>query len=952
MHKHMNINLKTSALRQIVKRSGSGSGSGLGLGVKRSALGLIVSCVLLLTLAPAALANFGVSTFDGLISDANGDAATQAGSHPFEVTSVFSFNRVTDSNGLVIPDGGNPKDAEISLPPGIIGDPNTTPTCTSEQLILATCPDSNAVGTVDLTINYFLSTAPSVVTLPVYNMVPPPGKPGEYGFIFFGFQPTYISAKIRTGEDYGLTVTMKNLAQGLNLLAVKLNLWGVPADPSHDSERGNCAGTTGQSCPSTAPARPFITLPTSCPGPLPATLRVNSWQNPDTFQTYSFLNHNRAGVPVGAVGCDQLNFSPKLTVLADNNTAGAPNGLSLDLGVPQNGLPTQLAEAHPKQAALVLPPGMGLSPSGLAGLQGCPQEQFGYTNAQLPNCPDASKVGLIQIDSPLFTTPMTGAAYLAQPGANPFHAPLVLYGYAIGPTGVLEKFAGPIIPNQTTGQLTIAFDNLVQLPFYDFKMKLFGGPHGLLANPPTCGLYPVVSQVTAWSGAVATPFSGFPVNAGCSNLHSFAPSFAAGTTNNQAGASTPFTMTLSRTDQDQNLGALSVQTPPGLLGLPGPVPLCAADRAAQGTCDPSSLIGHATLGAGPGPSPLYSSGQVFLTGPYKGAPFGLSIVVPLQTSTFNLGGVVVRAAVSVDPHTSGLTIATDPLPQMVSGVPLQLKTVNLTLDRTSVMLNPTNCTPLTISGVAFGAQGASAPVSSRFQASNCALLPFKPTLAATIGGSHKNGASLRTDVLNAAGSANLQTLKLVLPKQLSPRAATLHHACPQATFAANPAACPAASVVGTGTTNTPVLPVPISGPAYLVAHGSGTPDLDVVLQGYGVTLVLNGSMSIKRAITTVAFNSIPDVPTSKFELSLAAGSHSLLAMNTSLCNTLVTVQAALKGQNNAQLKTAPKAHVLGCPKAKQKSKTVKKRKAPAKSRAPAKSKAAGRHRAAKSANKL
>ena len=897
--------------------------------LRKSALSLIVAGVALLVLAPSAFAGFGISSFDGLLMDANGDAATQAGSHPYQITSAFSFNRVTDSNNLIIPDGGNPKDANIILPPGLIGDPNTTPTCVSDQLVQGTCPDSNAVGTVDLTLNYFLNTVPSVTTLPVYNMQPPPGVPGEYAFYFFGFQPTYISAKIRTGGDYGLTVTMHNLPQGINLLGVKLTLWGVPADPSHDSQRGSCAGSSGQSCPSTAAARPFLTLPTSCPGPLPATLQVDSWQNPGDFKTASFLNHNRAGVPVGAVGCDQLDFSPKLTVLPDNTTAGSPDGLSLDLGVPQNGLPTQLAEAHPKRAVLVLPQGMALSPSGLQGLQGCSPQQFGYTDASMPSCPDASKVGLVEIDSPLFTTPLLGAAYLAQQGNNPFNAPLVMYAYALGPTGVLEKFAGPIIPNQTTGQVAIAFDNLVQLPFYDFKLKLFGGAHALLSNPPSCGLYPVIAQMAAWSGATATPFSGFPINSGCSNLQSFAPSFTAGTVNNQAGASTPFTMTLSRTDQDQNLGSLSVQTPPGLLGLPGPVPLCPEPQASQGSCPQASLIGHATLGAGAGPSPLYTSGDVYLTGPYKGAPFGMSIVVPLQAGALNLGGVVVRAAVSVDPHTSGLTISTDPLPQMVSGVPLQLKTLNVSLDQANVMLNPTNCTPLSINASATSTQGSTVALSSRYQAANCGLLPFHPSLAASIGVARSASASLRTDLRNAPGSANLQALQMTLPKQLAPRASTLRKACPAATFDANPAGCGSGSVVGQGTVNTPVLPVPISGPAYLVVHGKGTPDLDVVLQGYGVKLILAGTMAIKHGQTTVSFPSLPDVPTPTFELNLSkTGSGSLLSIASSICATTVKLAGALAGQNGAQGKSTIKAHVTGCAKpaktrARSKSKTTK-----------------------------
>jgi hypothetical protein len=885
----------------------------------RSALGIAITAALTLALASPAMADFGISHFDGLISDQTGQAQTQAGSHPYQVTSTFTFNQQTDSNGGVTSDGGTPKDVFINLPGGLIGDPLTTPQCPTQQLLASTCPDSDAIGKISLTLGLGANIGPAQLTQPVYNMVPRPGVPGEYGFLLYGFTPVYITGGIRTGGDYGLTVAMTNISQTLNLLGATLTLWGVPADPSHDAERGNCLVNGTGTCPSTANSRPFLTLPTSCPGPLPATLRTDSWQNPGDFKTASVLNHNTAGVPVGATGCGNLDFSPSLTVLPDNLTANTPDGLSFDLHLPQNGVPNQLVEAQLKKVALQLPRGLALSPSGFNGLQGCSQAQFGYTDPSLPSCPDASKIGIVEVDTPLFTTPMQGWAYLAQPTANPFGAPLVLYGYALGPTGVLEKFAGPIGVDPVTGQVTLLIDNAPQLPFSDFKLHFFGGAHGLLVNPPTCGLFGVGAHVDSWAGVnPATVLSGFPITSGCSSSPPFAPSFSAGTTNNQAGASTPFTMTLARTDQDQNLGALSVQTPPGLLGLPGPVPLCPEPQASQGSCDQSSLIGHATLASGVGPSPLYTGGQVFLTGPYKGAPFGMSIVVPLQGGALNLGVVVVRAAVSVDPHTTSLTITTDPLPQIFSGIPLQLKLLNLTLDQANVMLNPTNCSPLSINATASGVQGATAALSTRFQAANCASLPFSPKVAASIGVSRQSAATLRTDVLNAKGSANLAAMKVTLPKQLAPRTTTLHKACPQPTFDANPAACAAASVVGQGTVSTPVLPVPISGPAYVVARGKNAVDLDLVLQGYGVKLVLTGSLAVKKSGSTVTFAALPDVPTPAFELNLSkTGSGSLLAAVANICTTntkSVVASAALGGQNGAQLKGSIKPRVTGCAK--------------------------------------
>ncbi|HST55880.1 MAG TPA: hypothetical protein VLJ42_08305 [Solirubrobacteraceae bacterium] len=880
----------------------------------------------LLALAPAALAfpahaDFGIAGFDGIVLDQNGIATTQAGSHPYVVTTHFELN--TEA----FPGGGsgssselpaeNAKDIYIELSPGLIGDPNTTPLCSQQQLLGDGCPPSDAVGT----INFTLSLGGSAYTqgAVVYNMVRAPGVPGSYGIRLPGLpSPIYINAGIRTGGDYGLTVKMENIPSSVGLIGADLALWGVPADPSHDAERGG---------PSTATSRPFLTLPTSCIGPVVSTLRTDSWQHPGDFKVATFVTHNNAGVPVGASGCNFVDFSPGFGVVPDSTTADAPDGFSVGVGIPQNGIPNQLVEADLKKVELTLPQGVALSPAGLAGLQGCPRAQFGYDSPALPTCPDASKVANVQIDTPLFLTPMFGAAYLAQQTDNPFGAPLVLYAYAIGPTGVIEKFAGPVTIDPTTGRLTLTIDNSPQLPFLTFKLGFFGGPRALLTNPPVCGLYTSNARLSPWSGTPPVNLtSSFPVISSCTNWASFAPSFSAGTTNNRAGAASPLSITLSRSDQSQLIAGFSVQTPPGLTGLPGHVPLCPEPQASQGSCDPASAIGHVTLGAGAGSAPAYLGGTVSLTGPYKGAPFGLSIMVPGQIGPLNAGNLVMRAAVAVDPRTSGLVIVSDPLPQQAGGIALQLRTLNITLDRASVLQNPTDCSPLAITGTAVSAQGVSAPLASRYQASDCSALSFKPKLTAATTYSHTS-ASLRTDLVTPAGGTNVKTLKMTLPKQLAPRAATLRHACPAATFAANPAACKSTAIVGLGTATTPVLPVPIVGPAYLVAHGSSTPDINVLLQGYGVKLILTGTLSIKNGVTTVAFPSLPDVPTPTFDLSLPKGPNALLAGNGTICSAkTITVAAALTAQNAAVAKSSASLKRSGCgkPKVKTKAKKAKK----------------------------
>jgi hypothetical protein len=381
---------------------------------------------------------------------------------------------------------------------------------------------------------------------------------------------------------------------------------------------------------------------------------------------------------------------------------------------------------------------------------------------------------------------------------------------------------------------------------------------------------------------------------------------------------------------------VTVKTPPGLLGLLKSVERCGEPQASQGTCGAGSLIGHTTATAGPGSDPVSVTGQVFLTGPYKGAPFGLSIVVPAAVGPFNLGTVVVRSAVSVDPHTAQITVTSDPLPTILQGVPLQIRTVNVTIDREGFMFNPTSCEPLSVGGTLSSTQGATAGVSSRFQAANCTALPFKPafTVSTQAGTSKKNGASLDVKVGYPSGAqANIRSVAVTLPKQLPSRLSTIQQACPEATFNANPASCPAGSNIGIGTAHTPVLANPLTGPAFLVSHGgAGFPDLVLILQGEGVTLDLVGSIDIKHGITSSTFATVPDAPISSFELNLPEGPHSGLAAvlpakaKGNLCGTSLTMPTILTGQNGAVVKQATKIKVSGCSKAKKKAKKRAKRK--------------------------
>jgi hypothetical protein len=896
------------------------------------------------TIVSATPAGFGLAPgaagFSGAITSTDGAPATQAGSHPYELRTSLSLSTVPPEGSLF--PAGNLRDLTVNLPRGVVVDPTATPVkCAEAELEarggVAQCPDSSAVGLVEVSIG--IAGVPTTEIVPLYNMVPPAGVPADLGFDFFGYY-IHIFGGIRTGGDYGLSATARDILPRAGVIAVTATLWGDPSDPSHDTTRGECAARIqeGRSCPVTPTSTPLLTMPSACSGPLLTSTTLDSWQEPGSFTPLDiFESSDFSGNPVGVGGCEKLGFNPSIDVRPSADTAGAPSGLGVDVRLPHEESQGGLAEANLKKTVVTLPAGMTLSPSAANGLTACTPEQIGLDNAVKPSCPDSSKVGLVQATTPLLAAPLQGSVYVAQQGNNPFGSLLALYVVLEG-SGVLIKLPGEVRLNPPTGQITTTFDDIPQQPVSDIKLSFFGGPRAPLVTPSACGTYTADALLAPWSSATpAVRASGFAVDRGCASPRPFAPSFSAGTTSNQAGAFSPFTVTFSRTDQDQNLGGASITTPPGLLAILRGVERCPEPQAAQGTCAAGSLIGHGTATAGVGADPVVvQGGKVFLTGPYKGAPFGLSIVVPAVAGPFNLGDVVVRAAINVDPRTSRITISSDPLPTILQGVPLDLKTVSATIDRPGFIFNPTNCEPLSVAGTFTSTTGATASVSSRFQAANCADLTFKPSFKVSTQAktSKANGASLDVKVTSGAGQANIGKVTVSLPKQLPSRLTTIQQACPAATFDANPASCPAGSDIGIATASTPVLATLVRGPAYLVSHGGAAfPDLVVILQDEGVTVDLVGSINIKGGVTSSTFASVPDIPIGKFELSLPEGGHSALAANLpakargSLCGQKLTMPTTLTGQNGAQVKQATKIAVAGCPRAKKARKAKKAKRA-------------------------
>jgi hypothetical protein len=919
------------------------------------------------------LDSFGFEDYQFLPEGFGGSIDTQAGSHPFQITSVVTLNskRASTRGPRAV---ALPKDIVAELPAGFVGNPTPFMRCTDQQFaervqpklkpdFWNACPPQSAIGVATIQTSINLGNnggeAPIYATImdPIFNLQPLAGEPARFGFKVSGLAPVFLDTSVRTGKDYGITVTSSNITQIDWLMGVKLTFWGVPGDPRHNKQRGwACLAEVNKCEPSNErEPPPFLDLPTSCAAPFESTVRGDSWGTfEEPMQQAAPLTYR---LPEAMDGCDHLPFNPSITVAPDLPNGSSSTGLTVGVHVSQTAAlnPEGLAESTLKNTTVALPEGVELNPAGANGLEACSEAEIGFTGVEPgsgtdlftsglaePFCPDASKIGTVKIKTPLLPNPLEGAVYLASQNANPFNSLVAMYIVAKDPvSGVLLKLPGAVRLDEHTGRIVSTFENTPELPFEDLELHFFGGERAPLGTPALCGAYTTEAAFTPWSGnETAHPSSTFQITSGpngkpCSNPLPFAPSLTAGTTSIQAGGFSPFTMTMSREDGNQNLQSIQMHMPPGVSGTLANVKLCGEAQANAGTCGADSLIGETTVSVGLGGDPFsVTGGKVYITGPYRGAPFGLSIVNPAKAGPFDLGQVVVRAKIDVDPTTAVLTITSDnsgpyKIPTMIDGIPLQIKHVNVTINRPNFTFNPTNCSPLAITGTLFSNEGSSSALSVPFQATNCAVLAFKPKLIATTSGktSRAKGASLSVKLTYPAGpyDANISKVKVDLPKQLPSRLTTLQKACPAGVFESNPANCPAASIIGHATASTPVLPVPLTGPAYFVSHGGDAfPSLIIVLQGYGVTVHLVGTTFINKAgVTSSTFKTVPDVPVGTFELNLPQGPDSALAANGDLCKSKLAMPTSFIGQNGAAIHTSTPIGVTGCAKHKKVKKAKK-----------------------------
>ncbi len=902
---------------------------------------LLTAAALALVAAPAQAA-VTIESFNQVF------ASPQAGAHADESTS-FHLEAMFDSGGAARSHGGEAAQVVVKLPPGVSGDPQNVARCPralfsnsalSSSGGPAGCPADTMVGTATL-----VAAVNGVQTVPftvgVFNVQPGPGEPAELGVQgVYGPAPITVPIHVSASaaDNYALTATVLQVPRepyNSSLLASSLTLWGAPAAHQRcDGESITFVGEAAHCEEATPPAppsqwKPFMRNPTDCSTTPITTLRINTYEEPEVFTTATASSPN-------PTGCATVPFNPRIQLTPDTTKADDPTGLTFDLSLPQNNEPGSQGTSDLKKAVAKLPPGMTMSPTAADGLGGCTPAQVGIGNDNPANCPDNSKIGTAEVDSPILPQgeggtegALTGSVYVGKPenglnSAPPYTIYVDLQGY-----GLEVKLKGTVAPDPQTGQITTVFDDNPELPFDHFILHFKGGPRAPLVTPSTCGRQTITTEMTPYSDPQnpVTPPSSFTTTydgngAPCPATRPFQPTVSAGTENPLAGQTSPFHIHLSQPDGNQPIESITINPPPGFSAYLKGVPFCpeaaiaaATNRSGQAeqadpSCSAASKLGIVTAAAGAGEDPLYVNGNVYLAGPYKGAPLSAVAITPAVAGPFDLGNVVVRSALYVNPSTAQLTIKTDPIPHILGGVPLQLRSIDINVDRPNFSLNPTNCNKMSIATAVDSIYGTEASIANPFQVGGCASLAFKPKIAFKLkGGTRRSDHPAFTSILNAQpGEANIARAQVSLPHSEFLDQAHIQTVCTRVQFAEGTTPgekCPAASVYGYAKAITPLLEKPAEGPVYLRSSSNKLPDLVAALDGE-IDVALDGRVDTDKAegIRTT-FEVVPDAPVSEFTLSLDGGHKGLLINSTNLCAKPNFADAKFTGQNGKTTELHP-----------------------------------------------
>ncbi|HET7052645.1 MAG TPA: hypothetical protein VFI09_01860 [Solirubrobacterales bacterium] len=867
-------------------------------------------------------AHFGAAGFWAGAYDEDGMALTQAGGHPFSAQSFFLVNTVRAASGQVVP-AGDSKNVIVDLPPGFAGNPLATPRCPQSQVTIVgfegspLCNEEMQLGRFEPVISKFGESTSNFIT-PFFNDVPAQGYAAEFT-TKIGFPLQSLLVSVRSEEDFGIRVT-------------------APNNPNFNKIFGAYAALEGS--PPGAHGKSIFDLSTDCAeqareAPLVRS-KFDTWQEPGAFVP--------ADTDVAAVtGCEKLHFNPAFSLQPTTTTGSSPAGATATLHIPQDGLtdPAKLSAPHLEQSVIELPRGLDLNPSSANGMQACSEAQIGYRgdgfalpnpmrfNDAPPSCPEGSKLGTAEVKTPLLEEALQGTIYLARQEENPFGSLIALYLVVESQRfGITVKVPGEVHIDPDTGQLGVRIEHSPQVTFEDIILHFRGGgPRSELATPEVCGHYETKGAWTPWSapesGPPAQTSDGFEVSANCSasaGARPFAPSFEAGTKDPLAGSYSPFTIKLGRADGEQELKSLEFTLPQGLFGKLAGIPYCSeADIASAGSrtgeeeqkspsCPRASHLGSVEVAGGVGPEPVHVGGQVYLAGPYQGAPLSAVVITPALAGPFDLGNVVVRSPMYLDPATAQITVKSGQVPSSLRGIPVKLRQLSIAIDRPGFTLNPTSCEAMALTATAHSYSGASADLHNRFQVGGCAKLPYKPRLFTRLYGPTRRGGfpRFRGIVTAKAGEAGTSALSVTLPSSEFLEQGHIRTVCTRVQFAAK--SCPKGSIYGHVKVLTPLLDYPLVGPAYLRSSNHKLPDLVLALHGppsQPVAFELDGRIdSAHRGIRTT-FEGIPDAPFSKAILSMQGGKKSLLVNSRNICARPGRAIVRMNGQNGKLDKARP-----------------------------------------------
>jgi hypothetical protein len=858
---------------------------------------------------------------------------TQAGAHPDLTTSIGIEGTTNEPDGVV-------KDLLADLPPGAVANSLAVPRCEAADFHLTLtghCPTESQVGVAATNSNFLQSLSP------LASLVPPPEDTMMLGFKVVGFTGI-LHTSFRADGDYGLRGEFRDLATLAAPRGSALTMWGVPYDSIHDSHRFDVdTGALGAEVAEGAPIRPFTSAPTACgAAPQQATIRVRSWGQPGQW-----ITENLAASP--GTACEHVGFDPEVTVVPTTDVPDSPTGLNVNVHVPQGGecrtvsVPEPQTESsvdctpqasHLKDTRINLPEGLVLNPSGANGLEGCSPADIGLStelgfrpihfSAEPADCPDASKIGTAEVETPLLEGSLRGEIFLADPYDNPFEELFAIYvGIDDHERGIVAKFAAEIEADPRTGQLVAMVDQAPQLPIEGVRLHFKAGAHALMRTPTACARYTTRSELTPYS-APASPVSldnSFSVDAtpfgGCGRPSAL--SFDGGTIAPIAGWYSPVVLSLSRSDGSQEVRSLNLSLPEGLsaklagvLYCPGAALLAAERRdgraeRADPSCPPSSRLGEVVVGAGAGPSPYYVRGDAYLAGPYRGTPISAAIVIPAIAGPFDLGTVVNRTALHVDPATAQITAEGDPLPTILRGVPLNLRSIQVKLDRPEFSLNPTSCAPRSLAATAMSPSGAAVKLSSRFQVGACRVRGFRPKAVIRLrGNARRNGhPALRVEVARGGG-ANLGRVAVAIRAGTLIDLFHLRGICTRGQLAAG--ICPASSKVGSAAAWSPLLDQPLTGRVDLVETSGKYPGLRIELDGQ-VQILLRGRVATPSGKIRVTLDRLPDIPFSRLKLDLAGGKRGLLVNSAGLCGRPLLARVTLLAQDGVRRRLRPRIAV-------------------------------------------